>query len=46
MTKYEFLSECGKRLIDPLIALENENLKNALSKDYDYKVIEILDNEF
>lgn len=46
MTKYEFFSECNKRLIDPLIALENDDLRLALSKDLDYKVIQILDNEF
>ena len=46
MTKYEFLAECGKRLIEPLIALENDNLREALKKDYDFKVIEVLDNEF
>jgi hypothetical protein len=42
----EFLIECGRRLIDPAVVLENENICNAL-KDCDYdKVLHILDNEY
>jgi hypothetical protein len=46
MSKLEFMSLCGERCIDPDLALENENLVQAL-KDRDFdKVLEILDNEF
>ena len=46
MTKHEFLSECGSRYIDVNIALENNDLREALLDRDDDKVIEILDNEF
>ncbi len=46
MTKHEFLSECGSRYIDVNIALENNDLRDALLERDDDKVIEILDNEF
>jgi hypothetical protein len=46
MTKTEFMALCGERLIDVNLALENENLIEALrQKDFD-KVLEILDTEF
>ena len=46
MNKHEFLSECGSRYIDVNIALENNDLRDALLDRDDDKVIEILDNEF
>lgn len=46
MTKLQFLSECGERFISPDIALENENIKIALQKKDDKKVIELLESEF
>jgi len=46
MTKHEFLSECGSRYIDVNIALENNDLRDALLERDDAKVIDILDNEF
>mgnify|MGYP001448202754 CR=1 FL=1 len=46
MTKSEFMYECGKRLIEPSIALENESIEAALlARDYE-KVVSLLDNEF
>jgi hypothetical protein len=46
MTKTEFMALCGERMIDVDIALENENLVQALKdKDFDM-VVNILDNEF
>jgi hypothetical protein len=46
MSKFEFLSLCGERCIDPDLALENDNLVQALKdKDFD-KVLEVLDTEF
>ena len=46
MTRLEFYFECGKRLIDDQLALENENIIAALDARDDKKVLEILDNEF
>lgn len=46
MTKIEFLALCGEHLIDPTIALENENLLEALTERDDKAVREILENEF
>jgi hypothetical protein len=46
MSKLEFLSLCGERCIDPDLALENDNLVQALKdKDFD-KVLVVLDTEF
>lgn len=46
MTKIQFAIECGKRLIDPDIALENENIERFLKERNDEKVLEALDKEF
>ena len=46
MTKLNFITECLERHIYPNIALENEDLQEALLERDDGKVIEILDNEF
>jgi len=46
MSKLEFLSLCGERCIDPDLALENDNLVQALKdKDFD-KLLVVLDTEF
>ena len=46
MTRIEFICECGERLIDPALALENEAVCAALrSRDY-AAVCAGLDNEF
>lgn len=42
----EFIAECNKRLIFKSVAIENENIKQALRERDDKKVIELLDNEF
>lgn len=46
MTQREFYDLCTSYLIFPLIALENENLREALKQRDDEKVKEILENEF
>jgi hypothetical protein len=46
MTKTEFAALCLELLIDPYVALENENLVEALQARDDRKAIEILVNEF
>ena len=46
MTKSEFAALCLKLLIDPYVALENEELVEALQNRDDRKAIEILTNEF
>lgn len=46
MTQREFYDLCTSYLIFPLVALENENLKQALRDRDDAKVKEILENEF
>lgn len=46
MTKTEFAALCLELQIDPYVALENENLIEALQSRDDRKAIEILVNEF
>ena len=46
MTKSEFTALCAERTIDPSIALENDNLVEALKARDDEAVVTILDNEF
>lgn len=46
MTKLEFMAQCGERCIDPSIALENDDIVEALKAKDDAKVLELLDNEF
>lgn len=46
MTKNEFAALCLELQIDPYVALENENLVEALQSRDDRKAIEILVNEF
>lgn len=47
MTKNQFASLCAIRHIDPSIALENENIIEALENGGDVQEIEeILENEF
>tara|TARA_Y100000004_G_scaffold130955_1_gene147710 strand:+ start:1547 stop:1699 length:153 start_codon:yes stop_codon:yes gene_type:complete len=42
----EFLSICGKYLIDPNIAYENEKVKKYLNKGDLIKITKILEEEF
>lgn len=46
MTKLEFMAACGEYCVDPEIALENEDLLDALCKRDDDKVVELLKTQF
>lgn len=46
MTRNEFAGECGERLIDPALAVENEKVRKALLSRDDYAVCKALDEEF
>jgi len=46
MTKIEFLAICIANSIDPEIALDNENLTNALRQRDDKRVEKIIKEEF
>tara|TARA_Y100001978_G_scaffold196390_1_gene205877 strand:+ start:1997 stop:2137 length:141 start_codon:yes stop_codon:yes gene_type:complete len=45
MTRLEFMSLCGEHLIDVGIALEDENIREALKNRDDEKVKELLLND-
>ncbi len=46
MTMHEFIAECGARLVDPALALENANIVAALrTGDYDL-ICRVMDEEF
>ena len=46
MTKTDFLILCGEYLIDPSLALENDNICQALKDRDGEQVKTILQNEF
>lgn len=46
MTKLAFIALCDKHLIDPAIALENDNLAAALKNRDDAEVERIFREEF
>tara|TARA_R100000951_G_scaffold16512_3_gene13019 strand:+ start:3160 stop:3300 length:141 start_codon:yes stop_codon:yes gene_type:complete len=46
MTKSQFLQLCHDIAVDPDIALENDNLRDALQSKDDKRVVEILVEEF
>jgi len=46
MTKIEFMMICATLLIDPDVALENEELQSALKERNDAEVKRILEEEF
>lgn len=46
MTKTEFMILCGEYLIEPNMALENENICEALRQRDAEQVRHILENEF
>jgi len=46
MTKSEFVSICNEKTIDPSLALENDDVRQALRLDDVYWLIAILDNQF
>ena len=46
MTKSKFLQLCNESAVDPDIALENDDLRDALQSKDDKRVAEILVEEF
>ena len=46
MTHSEFITLCNEHTIDPSLALENENIVEALKARDDAQVVEVLTNEF
>lgn len=46
MTQTQFQILCGEHLIDPTMALENQNIVQALRESDDEKVKRILETEF
>lgn len=46
MTQNQFANECAQRTIDPAVALENDELCDALRERDDEAVIRILDEQF
>lgn len=46
MTKLEFIAKCGKYLICPDIALENENVLDAIHTNDIEKLAKVLETEF
>jgi hypothetical protein len=46
MTKNEFVAICIEKSIDPSLALENDDVRQALRLDDVYWLIAILDNQF
>lgn len=45
MTRLEFIAMCGEYLVDPGIALENENIVEALQSKNDDEVERLLREE-
>jgi len=46
MTKTEFMIICGEYMIEPSLALENENIRQALQERDNEQIKTILENEF
>ena len=46
MTKSEFILMCEERLIDPSIALENDDIVKALKANDLNKLVSVLDTQF
>ena len=46
MTKTEFMIICGEYMVEPSLALENENIRQALQERDNEQVKTILENEF
>ena len=46
MTRTDFVAICNEKTIDPTIALENDDVKQAIRLDDVYWLIAILDNQF
>jgi hypothetical protein len=46
MTKNEFCALCAEKTIDPALALENDDVRQALRLNDVFWLIAILDNQF
>lgn len=46
MTQNDFVAICVERTIDPSIALENDDVRQAIKLDDVYWLVAILDNQF
>lgn len=46
MTRNDFVAICNEKTIDPNIALENDDVKQAIRLNDVYWLIAILDNQF
>lgn len=46
MTKSDFIAICLEKTIEPSIALENDDVRQAIKLDDVYWLIAILDNQF
>jgi hypothetical protein len=46
MTKNEFIAICTEKTIDPSLALENDEVREAIKLDDVYWLMAILDNQF
>lgn len=46
MTKNEFVAICTEKTIDPSLALENDEVREAIKLDDVYWLVAILDNQF
>ncbi len=46
MTKSDFVAICVEKTIDPSLALENDDVRQALRLDDVFWLIAILDNQF
>lgn len=46
MTKSEFIAICTEKTIDPSLALENDEVREAIKLDDVYWLMAILDNQF
>lgn len=46
MTHNDFIAICNDKLIEPGIALENDDVREAIKLDDVYWLIAILDNQF
>lgn len=46
MTQNEFVAICTEKTIDPSLALENDEVREAIKLDDVYWLMAILDNQF
>lgn len=46
MSELDFIAICEEKTIDPVIALENADVKKAIELDDVYWLVAILDNQF